>query len=150
MPIVALLFGGLGKALAAALAWLRTIPWYVLVIAALVITLGLVQLSKGRDIAAGDARLAHDQGLFATWRQVESTNMATIRQYQAVTLEQNQALQTYAGRMAELTRLADKARAAAAQAAVGRDRAIALLHAAPAVQNDCKAPPVHDQVRSQL
>lgn len=143
---------GYGKA---ALKWLGGLPWYVLVIAGLMLALAFTGHEWGVSSRlatrqADQLTKAHtDNEGFKRDLAVDGKSIADLEQSVAA---QSAAVDAYKAQSTAAQLAASNARARAARDAQGRVAAVAELKAAQRapVLHDCAAPPAHSDTKGQL
>lgn len=142
--IVAKLLGW-GKAV---LEWAKSLPWYVLALAA---ALGLLAWQH-RTVGKLQAQLTQAYDDLAGWKRAHEADVATNLTLLASLSRQNKAVDDLKAQADALAQEAARARQAAAVAAEKRNQALQLLKAAQAepLKDDCDAPEAHNQVRGLL
>lgn len=136
---------GWGKA---ALAWLKTLPWYVIALAVCV----AVILWQHRTTTHQARELDQLQTDVAGWKKAHAADVGTNLKLIGELSRQNKAVDALKAQADALAQEAAQARQEAALAAVKRDKAIQLLKDAQAVplKDDCRAPDAHSQVKELL
>ena len=136
------LSGGLSKLFS----WLKTIPWYVLVIAAL--CLGLYLANASRDRA--QAQTASARAQVVLWRKANSINYNSVQVLLGAVQSNNTTITRFQNEAAESEAAARAYDAKAQQAAYDRDRARAILRSAPPIQHDLPTPDAHKAIEGLL
>ena len=136
---------GWGKA---ALAWLKTLPWYMIALAVCLAVIAWDQHAKGK--LSAELKQAYTD--LAGWKRAHDADVAANLKLMAALSRQNAAVDALKAQADALAQEAAQARQEAALAAVKRDKALQLLKAAQAepIKDDCGAPDAHNQVRGLL